>query len=182
MKSAYWLASMEKFKMNHPGSFERPSLNGLKESCWKVLTTPKIRVFLWKAMSDALSVADLINIRGMKVDTRCQACGEAPETINHVLFGCHVARQVWALSNIPHPRGGFHESSIFSNLSFLINLKREGNWPSRSSRSWPWLVWNLWKRRNELIFRGNALTMEGVVKKSEDESEEWFLAQSVEKE
>lgn len=176
VKSAYWLASMEKFKVQHPGSFELPSLNELKESCWRVQTTPKIRVFIWKAMSDALSVAELINARGMKVDARCHACGEEPETINHVLFTCHVARQVWALSSIPTPRGGFHESSVYSNLNFLLNLKSDVNGSLRVWRSWPWIVWNLWKRRNELSFRGRELTLEEVVKKAKNETEEWLLA------
>ena len=173
---------MEKFKVQHPGSFELLSLHGLKESCWRVQTTPKIRVFIWKAMSDALSVAELINARGMNVDARCQACGEEPETINHVLFTCHVARQVWALSSIPNPRGGFHESSVYSSLNFLLNLKSDVNGSLRVWRSWPWIVWNLWKRRNELRFRGRELTVEEVVKKAENETEEWLLAQNVEKE
>ncbi|XP_013694544.2 uncharacterized protein LOC106398556 [Brassica napus] len=182
VKSAYWLASMEKFKIHHSRSFELPSLNGLKESCWRVQTTPKIKVFLWKAMSEALSVAELINARGMHVDARCQACGEEPETINHVLFTCHVARQVWALSSIPNTRKGFHEFSVYANLNFLLNLKSYGNGPLRLWRSWPWIVWNLWKRRNELLFRGRGFSLEEVVKKAENETEEWLLAQIMEKE
>lgn len=171
VKSAYWLASMAKFKTNFPDSFEFPSLNGLKERVWKVQKVPKIRVFIWKAMSSALPVAELINARGMNVDVRCQACGEEPESINHTLFGCHVVRQVWAMSPIPNPPGGFHESSVFSNLAFLLNSRKGNNSLLIYWRSWPWILWNLWKRRNESLFEGRMLTLEEVVLKSEDETE-----------
>lgn len=43
-------------------------------------------------MSDVLSVAELINVRGMKVDVRCYVCGEEFEIINYVFFICYVVR------------------------------------------------------------------------------------------
>lgn len=179
VKSAYWLASMEKFIAKIPEAFELPSLNGLRESTWKLNTAPKIRVFIWKAMSNALPVADLINARGMKVDDRCQACGEEPETINHVLFGCHVARQVWALSSIRHPVGGRHDSSVYGNLDVLINSRKGVRGLLTDWRRWPWILWNLWKRRNAVIFKGDGLSCEEVVQKSVEEADEWFMARNL---
>ena len=90
----------------------RPSLNPLKELTWKVKTLPKIKIFLWKSLNEALLVAELLRRSGMKVDERCQLCGREGEDINHALFVCDIARQVWALSEIPSPREGFHEASI----------------------------------------------------------------------
>ncbi|CAN7044661.1 unnamed protein product [Brassica rapa subsp. trilocularis] len=95
VKSAYWLASTTKAKRNLPEAFMEPSVNGLKEEVWKVKTLPKIRVFLWKSLSSALPTADLLNARGMKVDNRCQTCGDESDSINHLLFECCFARRVW---------------------------------------------------------------------------------------
>ena len=120
VKSAYWLASTSKAEEKIPEAFMLPSLNGLKEKVWKVKTVPKIRVFLWKALSGALPTSDLIYARGMRVDLRCQACGDEGETINHLLFSCCFARQVWALSPIPRKVNGFDHDSVFANMSYLL--------------------------------------------------------------
>lgn len=63
-----------------------PSLNSLKSQIWKVQTVPKIKTFVWKAMSQALLVADLLRKRGMKCDDRCQLCGFEGESVNHIGF------------------------------------------------------------------------------------------------
>ncbi|KAG2323157.1 hypothetical protein Bca4012_058673 [Brassica carinata] len=51
----------------------------------------------------------------------------------------------------------------------------------KSVRSWPWMIWNIWKSRNDLIFKGIRWLPEDIKEKAFNESEEWFLAQEVEK-
>ncbi|CAD5330779.1 unnamed protein product [Arabidopsis thaliana] len=70
---------------------------------WKVQTMPKIRHFMWKALAGALAVSDRLQSRGIHIDLTCKMCGKETETICHVLFHCHVAKQSWGLSNIPAP-------------------------------------------------------------------------------
>lgn len=101
VKSAYWLAHKSKIEVSYLEVLAQPSVNIIKEKIWKIPTAPKIRIFLWKAISEALPVNDLIINRGMKMDGRCQGCGLVGESIHHILFQCDVARQVWALSGIP---------------------------------------------------------------------------------
>lgn len=99
-------------------------------------------------------MAQLIIKRGMKSDERCQLCGGEEEDINHVLFTCHIARQVWAEAGIPSPQFGFSASSIFANLSFLFGVKKLNRGSSESIRTWPWILWILWKSRNEFLSEG----------------------------
>lgn len=80
----------------------RSSLNLLKEKCWKLKTAPKIKIFVWKALNGAIAVPERLQTRGLQVDRQCQVCGEANESINHILFSCPVARKVWALANFPY--------------------------------------------------------------------------------
>lgn len=98
----------------------RPSLNHLQKKVWSLLAPSKIKVFIWKEISNALSVFDNLKSRGIKCDLFCQTCGREGESINHVLFSCTLARQVWALSGFPSPRGGFNEESVFENMNYLI--------------------------------------------------------------
>lgn len=94
---------------------------------------------------EIFETADLLNTRGMKVDNRCQTCGGETDSINHLLFECCFARRVWAVSSIPHRRDGFDEVSIFTNLHYLLNLKKLNHLNEEDMRVWPWILWNLWK-------------------------------------
>lgn len=140
VKSAYWLACDLKTKLHHPEVLVLPSLNPLKEKIWKVMTLPKIKIFLWKTLNEALPVASLIIRRGMKADKRCQMCGYEGENINHVLFTCHVAWQASALSDIPSPIFGFHPTSVFKNLNYLLGVMKIREGSKENKRAWPWVL------------------------------------------
>lgn len=181
VKSAYQLALLEKSKRSQPEAFNQPSLNPLKEKVWTVLTLPKIRVFLWKALNRALPVAELLEARGMKVDARCQICGVEGDTINHALFTCSVARHVWAISGIPNPQFGFHDISVYVNVSYLLNLKQSRLGDRPDFRVWPWILWMLWKSRNEFMCKGSLLDPSTILERALQGAEEWFEAQKIEK-
>lgn len=176
VKSAFWPASSLKAMEQNQEAFTEPSTNVLKEKVWKVKTVPKIRVFLWKALSSALPTADLIRARGMKIDKRCQTCGSETESINHTLFECTFARLVWAESTIPNRNGGFDEGSVFTNMPFLLNLEDNSRLVEEDKRSWPWILWNLWKTRNEMLFKGRCVTAVELVLKADKEASEWYAA------
>lgn len=122
-----------------------PYINELINQVWKVIISSKLKCFLWKVLSDAFPTGLSLERRGMKVDNRCQACGEEGESINHIIFSSTVARQAWALSTIPHPQRGFHLHSIFENLIFLLSLTRTSI-GIEARRVWPWVLWQLWKK------------------------------------
>ena len=81
-----------------------------------------MRVFLSKILSDVLPVAEGIKSRGMKIDITCQVCGDGSESVNHLFFTCPFARRVWADTNLPAQRNGFHNSSIFQNIVRLVTI------------------------------------------------------------
>ncbi|CAG7871236.1 unnamed protein product [Brassica rapa] len=46
----------------------KPSLNPLKEAVWKLTTSPKIKVFLWKTLCNAIPAGELLIKRSIKMD------------------------------------------------------------------------------------------------------------------
>ena len=178
VKSGYWLA----FQTNKPDLIReanvQPSTNGLKEMIWSTKTSPKVKLFLWRILSAALPVADQILRRGMSIDPRCQICGEEGESINHVLFNCSVARQVWALSGVPTPEFGFQHRALFANIHCLFELKRKALVPDQIKKSWPWILWRLWKNRNKMFFESTSFCPLKSIDKIRDDVQEWFLAQT----
>ncbi|XP_013658605.2 uncharacterized protein LOC106363406 [Brassica napus] len=177
VKSAFWLVNQYD-KESVLEAKALPSLNPLKQQVWKISSEPKIKNFLWKALSSALPVDEGFSRRGMKAEEFCQICGSFQETINHVLFSCESARQVWALSNIPYPRHGFDSESVFANMKYLLQLiKLEGR-EYKQRRAIPWLMWNIWIDRNKFLFEGLVPNALGVVQRSLEEAENWFQAQA----
>ena len=116
----------------------------------------------------------------MKCDLVCQTCGNDGESINHVLFSCPLARQVWALSGFPTPRGGFSEESVYQNVGYLIYYLEHNRAQKEITKRFPWTLWYLWKNRNLLLFDGFLFDGDQMCKKVCEETNLWFLAQSLE--
>lgn len=70
-------------------------------------TVPKIKVFLWRALSGALVVAEGFVSHGINTDLLCQGCLNASESIRHVLFLRTPARRALELADIPPHTVGF---------------------------------------------------------------------------
>ncbi|RIA04876.1 hypothetical protein BRARA_K00874 [Brassica rapa] len=149
----------------------------LWKSLWKLKTSPKIRHFLWRALSGALAVAERLQSRGLCNNTTCLACGQASETISHVLFNCPTAVEVWRLAGIQPPSAGFSHSSVFLNLHYLVAGSKKQQGDQNRFEAFPWVLWHLWKARNALVFEKTRLTPNSITTKALEESVIWFLAQ-----
>ncbi|EFH52088.1 predicted protein [Arabidopsis lyrata subsp. lyrata] len=162
VKSAYWLAcEINRVEINSLAEVQ-PSINILKAQ---------------KALSGALGVTDQLRHRGMKLDGRCQVCGKDGESINHVLFECSVARKIWAMSHYPSPENGFDKGAVFSNFHHLLVNRDNKSWPINIRKSFPWILWRIWKNKNLLFFEGKSFDARQSVMKIQEDVDEWFLAQ-----
>lgn len=166
VKTGYDLAFLESKKSLTRSQTEKTSLNPLKAQVWDIQAPSKLKLFLWKGLSGALSVFDAIKSRGMRCESVCQTCGIDGESINHVLFSCTLARQVWAISQFPHPRGGFNELSVYANLDYLFRTWRNKDDMRSTTKIFPWILWYFWKNRNSLLFEGVIYEGEQIYKKS----------------
>lgn len=143
VSSGYWLANqLNNIELIKEAEM-RPSFNDIKGQVWDLKTFQKIKLFIWRALSGAVSVADNLAYMGMKLDWRCQFCGEDVESINHVLFTCPIARQLWALSNFSIPKDGYDQFSLFSNFHYLFSMEKMNYIPKEIRLSFPWVVWFL---------------------------------------
>lgn len=102
--------------------------------------------------------------------------------LNHVLFTCEVARQVWALSNFPSPQDGFHKDSMFVNFNYLFQMSKNIRVPVEIRRCYPWILWLIWKNRNKFMFEAREQRATEIVDDIYDEASAWFLAQQLDRE
>jgi len=102
------------------------------------------------------------------------------ESSNHVLFTCTVARQTWALSNFPFPANGFDSHSLYHNMFYLFLSAKNALIPVKIRRSFPWILWQLWKNRNLFFFEGTRFAISETVAKIKEDANQWFFAQVLE--
>ena len=60
-----------------------------------------------------------------------------------------------------------------------MTLSKAGTTDGEAVRSWPWMLWFLWKNRNTFIFEGKSFDAEEISRKVKKEADAWFLAQQV---
>lgn len=127
-----------------------PDIKPLYAYLWKLKCNLKLKHFVWQILSGTLPVSKNLKSRGMDCDLRCSLCGADKEIVNHVLFECPPALQVWALSMIPSPPppGIFPSSSRFTNMDYLFwRLPKDYDFGY-----FLWILWYIWKNRNDKLY------------------------------
>lgn len=147
-----------------------------KKFIWTPELLPKLKFFLWKAAANALPTGANLQTRGLLNNTNCIRCG-ARETIDHILFHCSFAREVW--ENGPWRVAVLTDDS--SSFKPLIESAR--NWHNLppygiTSNAFPWFCWNIWTSRNQLIFEKRVITPHATALKAILSQKEWEQAQA----
>lgn len=120
VKSGYWVMAEIINKRSAPQEVLQPSLEPIFQQIWRLEVPPKIHHFLWKCLSNCLSVAGNLAHRHLARDKGCVRCPFLGETVNHLLFKCTFARLIWAISPFPAPPGGEWVDSLYSNMSHVL--------------------------------------------------------------
>ena len=120
----------------------------------EIKTSRKIKHFLWQAISGFITAAIRLCDRHCTTDRSCLRCGAEEETINHILFECPPALQYWALSDIQTSPGVFPCNALFTNFDHLLWRAKEQGVRKEILEVVPWLVWYIWKSRNNFLFNG----------------------------
>ncbi|XP_071708684.1 uncharacterized protein [Rutidosis leptorrhynchoides] len=63
---------------------------------WCKFIPRKINVFMWRVALDRLPSRDMLSRRGVPIDyIGCEICTCGLESVNHVMFGCDLAMELW---------------------------------------------------------------------------------------
>ena len=176
VKSGYDLSSSQNHKEMFHKAQEQPSVNPIFQGIWSLYIAPKIKIFLWKAVKGAVAVEERLRTRGIRINDGCSICPEENETINHVLFQCSLARQVWALSLMQSPPSGFG-NSIFTNMNHVLHNCKNQSILRLMRYASPWIIWTLWKNRNKSLFESDVSISNSIVQKAFEDWNHWLSAQ-----
>ncbi|KAE8782662.1 hypothetical protein D1007_43931 [Hordeum vulgare] len=116
-------------------------------SLWKVICPQKIHVFLWLCVHNKVLTRDNLEKRRPVENTSCLFCS-CKETVQHLLFDCIVARQVWGFL--------METLNIKDILGFddVVVLWKDPKKNCVLNMIIAASLWSVWKLRNEICFQG----------------------------
>ncbi|KAL9839821.1 putative ribonuclease H domain, reverse transcriptase zinc-binding domain-containing protein [Arabidopsis thaliana] len=172
VRSGYWVAT-------HVNLTEEEIINplegdvALKQEIWRLKITPKIKHFIWRCLSGALSTTTQLRNRNIPADPTCQRCCNADETINHIIFTCSYAQVVWRSANFSGSNRLCFTDNLEENIRLILQGKKNQNLPILNGLMPFWIMWRLWKSRNEYLFQQLDRFPWKVAQKAEQEATEW---------
>jgi hypothetical protein len=60
---------------------------------WKLNVPPKVRVFWWRVLHDALPSKEKLKKRHVAKESFCEVCRDPDESVYHVIWKCPVAKR-----------------------------------------------------------------------------------------
>jgi hypothetical protein len=116
---------------------------------------PRARFFGWLVNNGRVQCRVNLARKKFVQDTTCEVCGQAPEDTAHIFLHCGFASSFWGAL-------GVQIAPDHSNV--LLSLLRPSTVPAKHYNMFVLLCcWQLWKRRNAVVFRGErsplAITM-----------------------
>ncbi|XP_010513025.1 PREDICTED: uncharacterized protein LOC104788966 [Camelina sativa] len=157
-----------------------PSLSKLKSQVWKLKSSRKLKHFLWQAISGFVAANSRLVERHCGSDRSCPRCGDELESINHILFMCPPALQVWAMSTIANPPSVFPSTSLYANFDYLFWGAKDLGVTEEQLEVFPWIIWYNWKARNEKMFNNKDVSPADTGNLAAAEALAWRVAQMVE--
>ncbi|GKD17719.1 reverse transcriptase, partial [Tanacetum coccineum] len=127
---------------------------------WKTPTQLKVRLFLWKVISNCVPTMENLYKRNCSRSPLCLICSAHVESIEHMLFECAWTRPVWFGSPLTFRSHHSHHSG--NNISLLIQSFIDDNLFSpeavRVLATVATTCWSIWKARNSFIYDNVALS------------------------
>lgn len=111
---------------------------------------PRLRIFLWKCLHNALPLGKVIRSRIGKGDPICQTCGEKEEDVSHVLFQCSFSRACWLMGTLALRTEGL-PMVVAEALRWLDLQTDDEQWTELACA-----IWGLWRCRNDRAFTGGV--------------------------
>ena len=175
VRSGYWL-------LTHDPSTNIPAINpphgsiDLKTRIWNLPIMPKLKHFLWRALSQALATTERLTTRGMRIDPSCPRCHRENESINHALFTCPFATMAWRLSDSSLIRNQLMSNDFEENISNILNFVQDTTMSDFHKLLPVWLIWRIWKARNNVVFNKFRESPSKTVLSAKAETHDWLNA------
>lgn len=128
---------------------------------WHIHAIPRVRMFIWRACRNALPTKENLLRRGSELDPICEVCGEAVESVNHVLLHCREAKSVWYGSGLRLDVGSLPNHSFKSFMWTAMH-----HYPPEYVSLLAYNAWEIWKARNRVCLEGKRSRIHETIRKA----------------
>ncbi|KAK8534667.1 hypothetical protein V6N12_057311 [Hibiscus sabdariffa] len=147
---------------------------------WHGVAPPKVEIFLWFFVRQRISVRVELAARGLILslinDVSCPLCGQAPESVVHLLFSCNVAWKVWmrcaAFWGLSLTFPGDPKSFLLAWHGSGVSKSKDSIWHLIPFA----ILWTIWLFRNDIIFSKSHLDCSQLFFLVRTRVESWFMA------
>jgi hypothetical protein len=136
---------------------------GAKQT-WRIAASPRVRFFFWLVMHGCCWTADRRFRHGLQTSNTCIICDQEVETIDHILLGCYLCREVWEPWLAKLGVQGVVILCEEPTMEWWIQSRKLVPKPARRGfDSLFFLIgWMIWKERNARTFGGAANSPTGM--------------------
>ncbi|XP_057803332.1 uncharacterized protein LOC131018635 [Salvia miltiorrhiza] len=150
VKAGYNLALEQKMRME--ASSSSSSCGELWKWIWNLEVIPKVKLFMWKCLANAIPIAMGLRSRNLDVDVGCRRCGLHEESLEHVLRECDWAATLWSVSPLRLP-------PLPGECSIADWFEKIRSFPSRQTHAlFATLAWSIRYSRNMFFFQQKVIS------------------------
>jgi hypothetical protein len=133
---------------------------------WKSAAPPKAKFFLWLLVHGRIQCRANLLRKHIVDSATCEICEDADESSEHIIQGCPFAVSFWEAIGVSIPSQ--------RPIRELHTTERPDHIPQEQFGMFINLCcWQLWKRRNGIIFQQETLTKRQVLLACKQEAEVW---------
>jgi len=144
---------------------------------WNAWAPPKCKLFLWLLLQNRLWTSARLQLRHLKNNYFCALCERNLETTHHLFFECPYSRLVWQLvatwSGCPSLQPTSWKEALQLEDCFNQTIRAGGK---KEHTLAILTVWNIWNRRNAVIFREERKAPHSLLVDIKDMAHQWSLA------
>ncbi|KAJ0527046.1 putative RNA-directed DNA polymerase [Helianthus annuus] len=149
-------------------------------SWWNNWVPPKVNLFAWRATLNRIpSKVNLIHRGVIMGDDKCVRCGLRPETVEHILWDCWIAKSIWwtimVWLKLPFPVG---DCSLSQLLGTTKDMKGSKEWKKIIGAVLMVAAWEIWKTRNDNTFNNHHTHFNRTAELIKENSYLWITSRS----
>lgn len=135
-----------------------------------------MKLFIWKIINNGLLFNAERKKRGLTDQGDCPRCDEEDETLDHIFRRCKLITDCWAAARTPWDFNANSHAPLVKWIEDHCHIKKRNQEECKWRTTFPYMLWNIWKARNALIFNNVQMTAEEISNRAYREAME---AQSI---
>lgn len=139
---------------------------GANNAFWKSCAPPRVQFFGWLLVHGRIQCKANLLRRNIVQDSTCDLCKREAETASHLIFHCDFSASFWSALGFSWPSD--------ANVQDILQLSPPASLPNAHYDTFIALCcWQLWKRRNGIIFRQENMNMRRFLQVCKSEAMSW---------